>query len=153
MRESTRRDLLVGLFVLAGLIAIAYLSVSVGGATYRGPGGLEVVATFDQIGGLKPRSRVVVGGVPVGEVLSIRLDEELRARVTLDLDGRLQLPVDTSAAILTSGVLGDQYIELEPGAEEELLESGGEIEFTQSAFILERMIGRLVQNLAAGNGG
>ncbi len=147
MSESPIRDFLVGVFVLMGLAAIAYLSVALGGASYRGPGGLQLIVTFDQVGGLKHRSKVVVGGVTVGQVSNISLDEDLRARVVLDVDERLELPTDTSAAILTSGVLGNQYIELEPGGEEALLKPGDEIEFTQSALILERMISRLVQNL------
>ncbi len=147
MSESPIRDFLVGIFVLMGLAAIAYLSVALGGASYRGPGGLQIIVTFDQVGGLKPRSRVVVGGVKVGQISEISLDENLRARVVLDIDERLELPTDTSAAILTSGVLGNQYIELEPGGEEAILKSGDEIEFTQSALILEQMISRLVQNL------
>ena len=147
MSESPIRDFLVGLFVLTGLAAIAYLSVALGGASYRGPGGLELIVTFDQVGGLGLCSRVVVGGVKVGQVCGIALDEDLRARVVLDIDERLELPTDTSAAILTSGVLGDQYIELEPGGEEDTLGSGDEIEFSQSALILERMISKLVQNL------
>lgn len=147
MSESPIRDFLVGVFVLMGLAAIAYMSVALGGASYRGPGGLQLIVTFDQVGGLKPRSRVVVGGVKVGQISGISLDENLRARVVIDVDERLELPTDTSAAILTSGVLGNQYIELEPGGEEAILKSGDEIEFTQSALILEQMISRLVQNL------
>ncbi len=147
MSESPIRDFLVGVFVLIGLAAIAYLSIALGGASYRGPGGLELTVTFDQVGGLKSRSRVVVGGVKVGQISGISLDEDLRARVVLDIDERLELPTDTSAAILTSGVLGNQYIELEPGGEEAILKSGDEIEFTQSALILEQMISRLVQDL------
>ncbi len=147
MSESPIRDFLVGVFVLMGLAAIAYMSVALGGASYRGPGGLQLIVTFDQVGGLKHRSQVVVGGVKVGQVSNISLDEDLRARVVLDVDERLELPTDTSAAILTSGVLGNQYIELEPGGEEAILKPGDEIEFTQSALILERMISRLVQNL------
>ncbi|MGI9433005.1 MAG: outer membrane lipid asymmetry maintenance protein MlaD [Myxococcota bacterium] len=148
--ERTGRDLWVGLFILAGLAAIAFLSVSLGGASYRGPGGLELVATFDQVGGLKPRAPVVVSGVKVGQVAEIELAEDLRARVLLDVDGQLELPADTSASILTSGVLGDQYIELEPGADEILLAAGDEIEWTQNAMVLERLIGKLVQNFSGG---
>jgi phospholipid/cholesterol/gamma-HCH transport system substrate-binding protein len=147
MSQSLVRDSLVGIFVLIGLGAIAYLSVSLGGASYRGPGGLELIATFDQIGGLKLRSRVVVGGVKMGQVTGITLDEDLRAQVTLEIDDQLRLPADTSASILTSGVLGDQYVELEPGGEEQYLQSGDEIQFTQNALVLERMVGKVVQNL------
>ena len=149
MNPSVLRDTLVGLFVLTALGAIAYLSISVCGATYQGPGGLPLVLTFDQIGGLKNRSKVVIGGVKVGRVTSVALDEDLRARIALEVDGSLELPVDTSASILTSGVLGDQYIELEPGAEEEFLQPGDEIEFTQSAVVLERLIGKLVQSVGS----
>lgn len=148
--ERTGRDLWVGLFILAGLTAIAFLSVSLGGASYRGPGGLELLATFDQVGGLKARAPVVVSGVKVGQVAEIQLGEDLRAEVLLNVDAKLELPTDTAASILTSGVLGDQYIELEPGADEAFLEPGDEIEWTQNAMVLERLIGKLVQNLGAG---
>ncbi len=150
--ESTGRDLWVGLFILAGLAAIAFLSVSLGGANYRGPGGLGLVATFDQVGGLKARAPVVVSGVKVGQVAEIRLADDLRAEVHLEVDSALELPTDTAASILTSGVLGDQYIELEPGADDTFLASGDEIEWTQNAMVLERLIGKLVQNLGAGDG-
>jgi phospholipid/cholesterol/gamma-HCH transport system substrate-binding protein len=145
--EARARDFGVGAFLLAGIAAIAVLSISVGGATYRGPGGLELAVTFDQIGGLKGRAPVVVSGVKVGQVASITLDGDLRARVMLDVDRDLKLPADSSATILTAGLLGDQYIELTPGGEEKLLVSGDEIQFKQDAFVLERMIGRLIQNL------
>jgi phospholipid/cholesterol/gamma-HCH transport system substrate-binding protein len=151
MRESPRQELWVGIFVLAGLAAIAYLSIAIGGLRAGGPGGRSIIATFDEIGGLKNRARVVVGGVKVGQVQSIELAKDFRARVTLDVDERLALPSDTSASILTSGVLGDQYVALEPGAEETTLAAGDEIQFTQSAVVLERLIGKLIQNLGSGS--
>jgi len=147
--EARARDLGVGLFLLVGLAAIAFLSISVGGASYRGPGGLELAVVFDQVGGLKPRAPVVVGGVKVGQVKASGRDGDLRARVVLDVDASLVLPTDTSAAILTAGLLGDQYVELTPGGEEQRLGPGDEIELKQDAFVLERMIGRLIQNLGA----
>lgn len=150
MRESPVRDVAVGLFVLAGLAAIVYLSVSIGGASLLGGEGMRITATFDEIGGLKPRAGVVVGGVKVGQVESIGLDEDLRARVVMAVDPSVDLPVDTSASILTSGVLGDQYVALQPGAEEETLRDGDELVYTQGAVILERLIGRMVQDLGAG---
>jgi len=163
MRESPRQELWVGAFVFVGLAAIAYLSIAIGGLRAGGPGGLEIVATFDEIGGLKNRARVVVGGVKVGQVKSVALAPDFRARVTLDVDRRLELPTDSSASILTSGVLGDQYIALEPGGGEEgggngprFLAAGDEIQYTQGAVILERLIGKLIQNLGNGsskNGG
>jgi phospholipid/cholesterol/gamma-HCH transport system substrate-binding protein len=151
MRESPRQELWVGAFVLAGLAAIAYLSIAIGGLRSGGPGGLSIVATFDEIGGLKQRARVVIGGVKVGQVEAVELASDFRARVTLEVDDRITLPSDTSASILTSGVLGDQYIALEPGADETTLKAGDEIQFTQSAVILERLIGKLIQNLGSGS--
>jgi phospholipid/cholesterol/gamma-HCH transport system substrate-binding protein len=149
MPQSPLRDLMVGLFVLAGLGAVAYLSATLGGVSYGGQGGLALEAVFDEIGGLSPRAQVVVGGVKIGQVKGIRLDPDLRARVIMDVDPEVALPRDTSASILTTGVLGDQYIALEPGAEEELLKDGDEIDYTQSAVVLERLIGRVVQNLGS----
>jgi phospholipid/cholesterol/gamma-HCH transport system substrate-binding protein len=147
--EARARDFGVGAFLLAGIAAVAVLSISVGGATYRGPGGLEIAVTFDQIGGLKSRAPVVISGVKVGQVASIALDGDLRARVVLDVDRTLKLPTDSSATILTAGLLGDQYIELTPGGEDKFLASGDEIQLKQDAFVLERMIGRLIQNLGS----
>lgn len=150
MQTTPGRDFAVGIFVLVGLAALAWLSVQVGGATLGGPGGVRVHATFDEIGGLTPRAPVVVSGVKVGRVESIGLDETLRARVTLEVDEGLELPVDSRAAIRTSGLLGDQYIALTPGAEDELLESGDEIAFTESALSLEKLVGTLVHNVNLG---
>jgi phospholipid/cholesterol/gamma-HCH transport system substrate-binding protein len=144
MNQSPVRDFLVGLFVLVGLAAIAYLSMSVGNLTFGKQGGLKLLARFDQIGGLKVRAPVVIAGVKVGQVDSIRLGKDYRARVDMDLDSNLKLPVDTTASILTSGLLGDQYISLQIGGEQEDLKSGQEIEFTESAVILERLIGQLL---------
>ena len=144
---TSLRDLLVGLFILGGVGAIAYLSITLGGLTYMGPGGLSLFASFDEIGGLGPRAPVVIGGVRVGEVKAIELDADFRARVELELDAALELPEDSSAAIYTQGVLGDQYVSLEPGGSDVMLTSGQEITYTQSATILERLIGRVVQSL------
>jgi phospholipid/cholesterol/gamma-HCH transport system substrate-binding protein len=150
MRESSGREFGVGLFVLAGLAGVAWLSLALGGMELTRPRGLEILARFDEIGGLKKRAQVVVGGVRVGQVESIGLGDDFRPQVRLEIDGGLALPSDTSASILTSGVLGDQYVALEPGGEPDTLKSGDEIQFTQSAVVLERLIGKLVQNLGGG---
>ncbi len=139
--HSSQRDLIVGAFVLLGLAAIAYLSLQVGGMSYTGPGGFKVVATFDEIGGLTSRAPVVISGVKVGQVTSISLDEDLRAEVVLDLRPGLELSIDTSASIRTSGLLGNQFIALEPGGEIELLADGESVDFTDSALNLEKLIG------------
>lgn len=152
MPINTVRDVLVGLFVAAGLLAVAYLSLSLGGLSYAGPGGMTLYATFNEIGGLNKRAPVVIGGVKVGQVKSIQLDDDYYARLTLDVDASLQLPSDSSAAILTRGLLGNQFISIEPGADESLLESGSEIAITEDAVIMERLIGRVVNNLGGGDG-
>ena len=147
MQPSPIRDLIVGLFVLAGLAALAYLTFQVGGLSYKVPGGLELYATFDDIGGLKERAPISVSGVKVGQVASVELDDLLRARVKLDLDPHLKLPVDSAARIRTSGVLGDQFVALEPGAESDILRSGDEIEYTESAISIETLIGKFVNDV------
>ena len=149
MSRSPIRDLLVGVFVLSGLAALAYLSIKLGAATYSGPGGLVLYANFDEVGGLAKRSPVVIGGVRVGQVKKIELasDGSFRARVTMDVDQTLKLPDDTQAAVLTQGVLGNQYVGLSPGGSETLLKNGGEITYTQSAVVIERLIGKVIQSL------
>ena len=150
MQSSGARDLAVGLFVLLGLAAIAYLSLQLGGVSYKGKGGLELHATFGQIGGLAERAPVVISGVRVGKVTRIGLSDDMRAKVTFDVDQSLQLPVDTSASIRTAGLLGNQFIELEPGAEDEVLQAGGEIELTESALSIEKLVGSLVHDAGLG---
>jgi phospholipid/cholesterol/gamma-HCH transport system substrate-binding protein len=153
MTRSPLRDLLVGLFVLVGLCAIAYLSFSVGGLSYSGPGGLTIYAAFDQTGGLKPRAPVVISGVKVGQVTSIALDPSFRARVAMDLDGRLKLPTDTTASIVTAGILGDRYVSLQLGGDDKVLASGDSITFTESAIILESLIGKFMYGRTGGSTG
>jgi phospholipid/cholesterol/gamma-HCH transport system substrate-binding protein len=153
---SPLRDLIVGLFVAAGLAAVAWLSLGVGGLSYGEGGGLVLQAAFDDIGGLKVRAPVVVSGVKVGQVTAIQLDDLLRARVTVRLEEGLELPEDTFAAIRTSGLLGDQFIRLEPGGSDVMLASGEEIAFTQNALALESLIDRFVTDFDsndAGDGG
>src|SRR6059058_2565504 len=133
MSRAPVRDLLVGLFVLAGLGAVAYLSLSVGGLSYGGPARMALYADFDEIGGLKPRAQVVISGVKVGQVDSISLGETYRARVRLVLDPGLKLPVDTSASIMTAGLLGDRYVSLQLGGEQDVLKPGDTIAMTESA--------------------
>jgi phospholipid/cholesterol/gamma-HCH transport system substrate-binding protein len=151
MQTSPSRDFAVGVFVLIGLAALGYLSLQVGGLATQG--GLELHATFDQIGGLAERAPVVISGVKVGKVTKIELAEDLRARVTLDVDAALELPSDTSASIRTAGLLGDQFIELQPGAEDALLAPGGEIAMTESALSIESLVGSLVHDAGLGDDG
>ena len=150
MQSSRGRDLGVGVFVLLGLLALAYLSLQVGGLSYKGSGGMELRATFEEIGGLKERAPVRVSGVTVGQVASIHLADDLRAYVILDVDPGLELSADTAAAIRTNGLLGDQFVALEPGGEEELLRTGDEVAFTESALNLEKLVGAFVHGSEVG---
>ena len=144
MQRSPIRDFVVGLFVLCGLGSMGYLSLQVGGILGNGPGGLKLYATFDQVGDLKPRAAVVIAGVKVGQVVSIELDELLRARCLLDVDPILDLDVETSAAIMTAGLLGEKYVALEPGGSDETPVSGDEIGRTESAMSIENLVGKFV---------
>jgi phospholipid/cholesterol/gamma-HCH transport system substrate-binding protein len=146
MQRTPVRDLIVGVFVLVGLISIGYLSIKVGGLYYSGPSGFKLVATFDEVGDLKPRAAVVIAGVKVGQVVSIELDDILRARCELDIDPSLGLDVETSAAIMTAGLLGEKFVALEPGGADEMLESGDEIGRTVSALSIENLVGKFVND-------
>jgi phospholipid/cholesterol/gamma-HCH transport system substrate-binding protein len=146
MQRSPVRDFVVGLFVLIGLGSIGYLSIQMGGLYYSGPAGFKLIATFDEVGDLKPRAAVVIAGVKVGRVVSINLDSDLRARCELDVDPSLGLDIETEAAIRTAGLLGEKFVALEPGGEDEMLESGDEISRTVSALSIENLVGKFVNN-------
>ena len=153
MNPKPWRDTAVGLFVLAGLAALGYLSLSIGGLTLKSPYGMRVYAYFDETGGLEARAPVVIAGVKVGQVHGITLSKDFRARVDLDIDPAVQLDADTTAAIYTEGILGDRYVALQPGGSDEILKSGQRITHTEQAFILERMVGKLIYHLTGEGGG
>lgn len=145
-------DVLVGLFVLLGFAALAFLALRAGNMSSSV--GLNdtysVGARFDNIGGLKPRAAVRSAGVVVGRVASVTLDSTTyEAVVRIDLDRRYRFPKDTSAKILTAGLLGEQYIGLEPGGDSAMLEDGAAITLTQSAVVLENIIGQMLYSRAA----
>lgn len=139
-------DLWVGIFMLMGIAALLWLSLRVGNLGEDRPSSTYAVdAKFTNIGGLKAKAPVKSAGVLVGRVSDIKFDnDKFQAAVTLTLDGRYSFPKDTSASILTSGLLGEVYIGLEPGAEEKKLASGDKISLTQSAVVLERLIGQFM---------
>ncbi len=149
--QRSRNDVWVGLFVIVGLLAILFLALKAANLLnlsfqpeYR------VVAKFDNVGGLKPRAAVKSAGVVVGRVDSIVLDDKaFQARVTLTLESRYAFPKDSSLKILTSGLLGEQYIGIEPGADAANLASGDTITATQSAVVLENLIGQFLYSKAA----
>ena len=136
----------VGLFLLIGVAAIIWLALKVGNWSPTTTHDYEVTAHFDNIGGLTMKAPVTLAGVTIGRVASIGIDAaDYSARITLRIDqAHDNLPTDTSAAILTSGLLGAQYVGLDPGAEETYLKDGDRIEITQSAVVLEHLIGQIL---------
>ncbi len=152
MRQSKTLELMVGVFVAAGAAALFVLAMRVSNLSQLNEGdSYRVTASFENIGGLKVRSPVKVSGVRVGRVSRIDYDSErYQAVVELSMDSRYdKFPDDTSASIFTAGLLGEQYIALEPGGSEDYLTDGSEIEITQSALVLEQLVGKFLFNKAA----
>jgi phospholipid/cholesterol/gamma-HCH transport system substrate-binding protein len=148
--NKTKLDLWVGLFVAAGIVALLFLALKVGSTSaLNSAEGYEVIARFENIGGLKPRAPVKVAGVVVGRVADIQFDDDnYEAVVTLRLDKRYVFPKDSSAAILTSGLLGEQYVGLEAGGDSVKLKAKDRILITQDAVVLENLIGRFLYDKA-----
>ncbi len=152
--EKSKNDVWVGLFVLLGAAAILFLALQSANLlslsfqpTYR------VVAQFDNIGGLKPRAAVKSAGVVIGRVESITFDDQsFQARVTLALQSQYAFPKDSSLKILTSGLLGEQYIGIEAGAGDQNLKQGDTISSTQSAVVLENLISQFLYSKAEDGG-
>jgi len=153
MRKSAI-DIWVGIFVAIGLLAALFLALKVGNMnavsfqpTYT------ITARFDNIGGLKPRAPVKSAGVVVGRIADIRFDDTTyQATVTMTLERSYQFPKDSAAKILTSGLLGEQYVGLEAGGSDQMLAQGNMITQTQSAVVLENLISQFLYNKAADGG-
>ncbi len=154
MRQSRALEIWVGAFVAAGLAALLMLAMKVSNITSYAQGdGYRISAAFENIGGLTVRAPVRIAGVRIGRVSDIQYDSEsFQAVVTMRIDSRYDfLPADTSASILTDGLLGENYIGLEPGGEEETLGDGDRIEITQSALVLEKLIGQFLFSRSQGD--
>lgn len=148
-KKST--ELWVGLFILAGLAALAMLATKVGNLNADVRNGYHITARFENVGGLNVKAPVTIGGVRVGRVSDIRIDKsDFSAVVEMTIDSLYDnLPLDTSAAILTSGLLGAQFVGLEPGGDDIYVKEGDELELTQSAIQLESLIGQFMFNKAS----
>lgn len=148
--NGKRFEILVGGFVLSGALALGFLAVRAAGlGSLRGGDTYALTARFDNIGGLKPRAPVRAAGVTVGRVRSIGFDPAIfQGVVTLDIDMGYRFPRDTAAKILSAGLLGDQFVGLEPGGEEVSLAAGDVIAQTQSAVVLENLIGQFMSGQA-----
>jgi len=147
-------ETLVGLFVLLGILALTFMALKAANlASFGQRDGYMLMARFDNIGGLKERAPVRSAGVLVGRVKSIRLDAKtFQGLVTMEIDRDLQFPRDSSAKVLTNGLLGDQYIGIEAGGDDKNLSAGDTITQTQSAVVLENLIGQFLFNKAADAG-
>ncbi len=152
--QQSKNDFWVGLFVMLGAAALVFLALQAANLLHLNfQTGYRVTARFDNIGGLKPKAAVKSAGVVVGRVESITFDDKaFQAKVTLALESRYAFPKDSSLKILTSGLLGEQYIGIEAGAEEKVLAAGDQVGSTQSAVVLENLIGQFLFSKAAEGG-
>jgi phospholipid/cholesterol/gamma-HCH transport system substrate-binding protein len=153
MQQTRSVEIGTGLFVLLGMSALFFMTMqTTGGEKFSASETFEVEARFENVGSLKPRAPVSISGVTIGRVTDVVFDPvALEAKVTLIIDSQYdQIPDDSDASILTSGLLGSQYIGLQAGGSETYLENGSEIYFTQSAIVLENLIGKFLVNSGSG---
>ena len=151
MSKTTQLEILVGAFMAAGFVALFFLAMQVGNlGTVNSGDAYRITARFDNIGGLKAKAPVTLAGVEVGRVLDIYFDsKDFRAVAVLGIYSQYnQIPDDTFAKILTAGLLGEQYVGLDPGGSESVLKEGSEIAVTQSALVLEEVIGQFIYGKA-----
>ena len=155
MFQNKNIEILVGLFVAAGLAALFVLAMKVSNlATFNDGEGYPLIARFENIGGLKVRAPVTMSGVRIGRVEAIGFDNEIfEAVVTLTINEGYKLPKDSNASIFTSGLLGEQYVALEAGGDLEDMQPNDQFVITQSALVLEKMIGQFLFKAAEGGGG
>jgi phospholipid/cholesterol/gamma-HCH transport system substrate-binding protein len=155
MKTSKTTELMVGMFIAVGAAALFVLAMQVSNLSGFAPANSYMItARFENIGGLKARSPVTVGGVRIGRVASIDYDNNrFEAIVAMEMDGKYdQFPDDTTASIYTAGLLGEQYVALDPGGSEDLLVEGSEIDLTQSALVLEKLVSKFLFDKAAEGG-
>jgi phospholipid/cholesterol/gamma-HCH transport system substrate-binding protein len=144
-------EILVGLFVLAGMLAIVFLALKAANlVSFSLNSTYTLQARFDNVGGLKSQAPVKSAGVTVGRVASISFDNKaFQGLVTMNIDRAFTFPVDSQASILTAGILGDNYVGIDPGGDEKNLQAGDAIKMTQSAVVLENLISKLIYGKAA----
>ena len=152
MQQTRMMEIAVGFFIACGMAALFVLAMKVSNIASIGDNkGYTLTAFFDNIGGLKVRAPVTIGGVRIGRVTGVGFDEKrYQAVVTLQIEDKYNhLPEDSSASIFTAGLLGEQYVALEPGGSETYFKNGDKIKLTQSALVMEQLIGRLLFQKAA----
>lgn len=154
MKRQLKVEVWVGIFVLMTLVSLAVIAFQVSNfSTWKEKPSYQVSALFDNIGGLKVRAPVKISGVVVGRVVDISVDQRTyQAKVDMSIYSEYDdLPIDTSGSILTSGLLGDQYIGLVPGADDLFLKNGDQLDLTQSALVLEDLIGQFLVKFSEGD--
>lgn len=147
MQQTRMIEIAVGFFIACGMAALFVLAMKVSNIASIGDNkGYTLTAHFDNIGGLKVRAPVTIGGVRIGRVIGVGFDEQsYQAVVTLKIDDMYRrLPVDSSASIFTAGLLGEQYVSLEPGGADTYFKNGDSVKMTQSALVMEQLIGRFL---------
>lgn len=152
MKQTRTIEIVTGFFIILGFAALYVIATSATNIqSYGRARGYSVTATFTNVGGLKVRAPVTMAGVEVGRVTDIHLDpKSFSALVTLQIDGRYnEIPDDSTASILTAGLLGEQYIGLDPGGSDSFLKNGSTIQYTQSALVLEKLIGQFFSKATA----
>jgi phospholipid/cholesterol/gamma-HCH transport system substrate-binding protein len=137
-------EMAVGVFIIVGILALAYLSVKLGRLEVIHTGGYTLYADFSDIGGLKPGASVVIAGVQVGSVKSMRLNRDYQARVALNMDKGVAIQDDAIASIKTKGLIGEQYVQITPGGSEKNLLPGGTIRETEPALDIQGLISKYV---------
>ncbi len=141
MSEESRHSI-VGFVALLALLVLGVLSFAT--TTTEKTAGFDITADFDRVDGLTVGDEVLMSGIKIGEVTRMILTESFRARLTLNIDDGVELPSDSDARILTNGLFGSKFIEVNPGAEEEILEAGDEIEFTQESLVLQDLLDQVI---------
>lgn len=151
MQNTKTQDTLVGIFVACGIAALFFMAMQISNlSSFSQADAYTITANFENSGGLKVKSPVSVAGVRIGRVANISIDQNsYESVVEMQIDAQYNLPDDTSASIFTAGLLGEQYVSLEPGGSEEFIEPNGAIDITQSAIVLEQVIGQFLFKDAA----
>lgn len=137
-------ELVVGFFLLLGILSLGYVSVKLGKLEIVGKDGYTLYAEFEKAGGIKPKARIEIAGVEVGTVKSIRITDEYRALVEFSLDRGIKLQEDAIASIKTKGLIGEQYVQITPGGSDQMLPDGGKLRETESAIDIQDLVSKYV---------
>jgi len=144
MNEYKKIEMIVGAFVLAGIISISWMAVKLGQIGGLGASGYAVAAVFEDAGGMRPGSDVMMAGVVIGRVDSVEVNERSRAKLTLLINDGIPITADAIASVRTKGIIGERYIRISQGADDELLQAGDEIEETESAINIEDLVSKYI---------